>query len=87
MGMNIKTSALLFAAVATAPLMTSPALAQAGTSANAAASTQDYNPPMDFPGWGFNMADLDPSVKPGDDFFAYVNGKWLAREVIPPQYP
>jgi putative endopeptidase len=42
---------------------------------------------MDFPGWGFNMADLDKSVKPGDDFFAYVNGKWAVREVIPPQYP
>jgi len=40
-----------------------------------------------FGGWGFNPADLDPAVKPGDDFFAYVNGKWDRAEVIPPQYP
>ena len=31
----------------------------------------------------FNKADLDKSVKPGDDFFAYVNGKWFAGETIP----
>ena len=42
---------------------------------------------MTFPGWGFNKADLDKSVKPGDDFFGYVNGKWFASETIPPQYP
>ena len=40
-----------------------------------------------FGGWGFNPAELDPAVKPGDDFFAYVNGKWERAEVIPPQYP
>ncbi len=40
-----------------------------------------------FGGWGFNPADIDPAVKPGDDFFAYVNGKWERAEVIPPQYP
>jgi len=40
-----------------------------------------------FGGWGLNPADLDPAVKPGDDFFAYVNGKWDRAETIPPQYP
>jgi putative endopeptidase len=40
-----------------------------------------------FGGWGFNPADIDTAVKPGDDFFAYVNGKWDRSEVIPPQYP
>ena len=44
-------------------------------------------PKMVFPRWGFNMADLDKSVKPGDNFFAYVDGKWEAGETIPPQYP
>ena len=36
---------------------------------------------------GINPADIDQAVKPGDDFFAYVNGKWAAKEVIPAQYP
>ncbi|GEO01469.1 peptidase M13 [Novosphingobium sediminis] len=39
-----------------------------------------------FGGWGMNPADIDKGVKPGDDFFAYVNGKWDRIETIPPQY-
>src|SRR4051794_5886885 len=27
---------------------------------------------------------MDPSVKPGDNFFLYVNGGWLKTAVIPP---
>src|SRR5437879_4166051 len=26
--------------------------------------------------WGYNAAAMDSSVKPGDDFWAYVNGNW-----------
>ena len=33
--------------------------------------------------WGFDVSGMDPSVKPGDDFFAYANGKWAARTEIP----
>jgi len=33
--------------------------------------------------WGFDKTGMDPSVKPGDDFFAYANGKWAARTEIP----
>src|SRR5438128_3718015 len=29
---------------------------------------------------------MDPSVKPGDDFFRYVNGAWIKRTEIPPEY-
>jgi putative endopeptidase len=32
----------------------------------------------------FVPGELDPGVDPGDDFFAYVNGRWLARTEIPP---
>jgi putative endopeptidase len=33
--------------------------------------------------WGFDETGMDKSVKPGDDFFAYANGKWAARTEIP----
>ena len=34
--------------------------------------------------WGVDLAGMDRSVKPGDDFFKYVNGKWAATTEIPP---
>ncbi|WP_293903361.1 M13-type metalloendopeptidase [Phenylobacterium sp.] len=33
--------------------------------------------------WGFDMSGMDRSVKPGDDFFRYANGKWAERTEIP----
>jgi putative endopeptidase len=33
--------------------------------------------------WGFDTSGMDPSVKPGDDFYAYANGKWAAHAEIP----
>ena len=35
--------------------------------------------------WGIDLAGMDRSVKPGDDFFRYVNGKWAATTQIPPE--
>ncbi len=34
--------------------------------------------------WGVDLEGMDRSVKPGDDFFRYVNGKWAATTQIPP---
>jgi putative endopeptidase len=34
--------------------------------------------------WGFDMSGMDPAVRPGDSFFGYANGAWVARTVIPP---
>ncbi len=34
--------------------------------------------------WGFDLASMDRSVDPGDDFFHYVNGTWLKNTQIPP---
>jgi len=31
-------------------------------------------------------ANMDTNLKPGDDFFRYVNGTWMANNPIPPQY-
>src|SRR4051794_14374760 len=33
--------------------------------------------------WGFDASGIDPSVKPGDDFFKWANGKWDERTTIP----
>ncbi|HKQ44981.1 MAG TPA: M13 family metallopeptidase [Rhizomicrobium sp.] len=33
--------------------------------------------------WGVDMTSLDKSVKPGDNFFLYVNGGWLKTAQIP----
>jgi putative endopeptidase len=76
-----------FAALAAAASLLSitAASAQTTAAAPAAAAQVEYPVPV-YPGWGFNPADLDRSVKPGDDFFAFVNGKWLAKEEIPPAY-
>src|SRR4051812_41457277 len=33
--------------------------------------------------WGFDATGMDRSIKPGDDFFRYANGKWADRTQIP----
>ncbi|XUU61552.1 M13 family metallopeptidase [Erythrobacter sp. HA6-11] len=40
-------------------------------------------PTMDFGTWGVGLDMIDGSVAPGDDFNAYVNGKWIAANEIP----
>src|ERR1051325_298092 len=47
----------------------------------AAAETPAYG------AWGVDLAGMDPSVKPGDDFFDYTNGKWYAAAVLPADRP
>ena len=32
---------------------------------------------------GISIANMDPTVKPGDNFYLYANGGWLKRTVIP----
>ena len=33
-----------------------------------------------------NPADMDPSVKPGDNFFMYANGGWIKNNPLKPEY-
>ncbi|MEE4199770.1 M13 family metallopeptidase [Erythrobacter sp.] len=40
-------------------------------------------PTMDFGSWGVGLDTIDAEVDPGDDFNAYVNGKWIAANEIP----
>jgi putative endopeptidase len=56
--------------VATTALVMSPAAARNGQPA--------------FAPWGVDLSAMDASVKPGDDFFAYVNGSWAKRTEIAP---
>ncbi len=34
--------------------------------------------------WGFDVGGMDPTVRPGDDFFRYGGGSWLKNTEIPP---
>src|ERR1700712_1028029 len=34
--------------------------------------------------FGVDLTSIDKSVKPGDNFFLHVNGKWLKAVAIPP---
>ena len=47
------------------------------TSAPAATSTPSIG------AWGFDLAALDKSVQPGDDFFRYTNGSWIKNTAVP----
>jgi putative endopeptidase len=40
-----------------------------------------------YPPSGFDLSAVDKGVKPGDDFFQYANGGYLARAVIPADRP
>ena len=57
-----------------ATLLATPLLAQGS---NTPAGKPRYLP------WGLELADMDRSVKPGDDFFAYAEGTWLKTHPIP----
>src|SRR5262249_36104305 len=35
---------------------------------------------------GIDRATFDTSIKPGDDFFQYVNGQWIKENPIPAEY-
>ena len=43
---------------------------------------QDIPSPR-FGTWGVDLSSMDKTVKPGDNFFNYVNGKWLKTATIP----
>ena len=40
-------------------------------------------PSPSFGKWGVDLSSIDKSVKPGDNFFDYVNGAWLKKAQIP----
>jgi endothelin-converting enzyme/putative endopeptidase len=58
------------------------ALAAAGLVAIGAASLGAAKPI--YGRWGYDATAMDSAVKPGDDFFDYVNGAWFERTDIAP---
>lgn len=49
-------------------------------------TTQTATPTRSAPAigsFGVDLTSIDPSVKPGDDFFGYVNGTWMKNNTIP----
>ncbi len=82
---------ILLAAAAVCAMTAAPALSVAKAAHKPAASTTRGETPVPaadlaspkYGTWGFDVSGMDPSVKPGDDFFAYANGKWAARTEIP----
>jgi putative endopeptidase len=43
-------------------------------------------PTMSFGTWGFDPAYLATDIKPGDDFSAYANKKWIDANPLPPEF-
>jgi putative endopeptidase len=43
-------------------------------------------PTISFGTWGFDPAYLSIDIKPGDDFNAYVNKKWIDANPLPPEF-
>jgi putative endopeptidase len=70
----MKTTTKLCLALLGLTLTTAATLAVPATPAHAA--------PLIKP-WGLHLDYIDRSVKPGDDFYAYANGKWLETAEIP----
>ena len=54
--------------------------------AAAQSEAREELPTIDFGTWGFQPEAIDESVDPGDDFFEYANGEWIAANPIPPEY-
>jgi putative endopeptidase len=49
----------------------------------ASATAEPVQKALHYGAWGFDASGEDPSVTPGDDFFAYANGGWDKRTEIP----
>jgi putative endopeptidase len=43
----------------------------------------DPSKPIHYGAWGFDVAGMDRSVKPGDDWYEFVNGTWTRHTTIP----
>ena len=77
------------ASTAGVPSLAAVALLAVGLSGGvcSAASDGQNGAKPQFGSWGVELAGMDRSVKPGDDFYAFVNGNWSKNSVVPPDRP
>jgi putative endopeptidase len=88
-----KTAALLGASLA-ALAFTAPALANDDVPAHdhgietlaEGEAAAPALPTMSFGTWGFDPALLATGIKPGDDFNAYANKRWIDANPLPPEF-
>jgi putative endopeptidase len=59
------------------------ALAAGCASSNTQSVAAPARAPAAIGSFGIDLTSIDPSVKPGDDFFGYVNGAWMKNNTIP----
>jgi len=76
--MNQFKVAITIIAVALPLFITQPSQAVAQPDAGEPASRRAF---------GVDLAGMDPTVKPGDDFYLYANGAWQAKASIPDDRP
>ncbi len=80
---SILVAALALAAAAGLQASPPPSTDATVKSAATPAASPVAKPAPENGTWGVNLANLDAGVRPGDDFFAYVNGGWVRRAGIP----
>jgi putative endopeptidase len=70
---------ILLAGTAAVLALAAPAISRDQGSSTAATGSEatGYGP------WGFDVAGMDHTVKPGDDWFRFVNGTWVKNTQIP----
>lgn len=83
-----KTAALIGASLLA---LAAPALAdthdhQGEIEALQSADTGSDLPTISFGTWGFDPAYIATDIKPGDDFNAYANKKWIDANPLPPEF-
>lgn len=71
----------LFLRAAASALALTAAIAHAQQPAPSTATTATAKPT--YGSYGFDAAGMDPSVKPGDDFYLHANGTWAKNTPIP----
>ncbi len=71
------------ALVAMAPLAAREALPPANLPPAAQTAAPAAATPAPYGKWGIDLAGMDKSVKPGDDWFRFVNGTWEKNTPIP----
>ena len=64
-------------------LAASAAVLLAACSQEAPAPAPAEAPKAAIGAWGIDLSNRDDAVKPGDDFFRYANGHWLATFKLP----